>query len=168
MNYWFREQMAMYMAYHSDVRNCATHYVGVPMILFSLLVALSALHLGQLGNLPITLAAVLLMILLVLYLSAVPLLGFVATVVHVPLLLYAHAVARDSASIWVIVSVCFVGGWIIQFIGHLFEGRRPALINNFLQVLIAPGFLVAEALFACCLLSELRVDLDSRSRKYKK
>ncbi len=166
MQIWFREQMAMYTAYHRDVRNCATHFVGVPMIVFSLLVALSAVPLGQFGNIPITLATVFLSLLLALYWVAVPLMGLVATVVHIPLLWYADAAANDPASIWIIAGVCFVGGWVIQFIGHLFEGRRPALADNFLQVFMAPGFLVVEALFACGLLSELRGDLELRSRKY--
>lgn len=168
MQVWFREQMAMYTAYHRDVRNCATHFVGVPMIVFSLLVALSALPLGQLGTVPITLATVFLLLLLALYWVAVPLMGLVATVVHIPLLWYADAAANDPASIWIIVGVCFVGGWIIQFVGHLFEGRRPALTDNFLQAFMAPGFLVAEALFACGLLSDLRRDLELRSSKYDK
>lgn len=166
MQTWFREQMAMYTAYHRDVRNCATHFVGVPMIVFSLLVALSAVPLGQVGYMPITLATIFLTLLLALYWVAVPLMGLVATVVHIPLLWYADAVAQDPASIWVVFVVCFFGGWVIQFVGHLFEGRRPALVDNLFQAFMAPGFLVAEALFACGFLSDLRRDLEERSSKY--
>ena len=38
MRNWFFEQMAMYSAYHRDGRNQATHHVGVPLIVFSLLI----------------------------------------------------------------------------------------------------------------------------------
>src|SRR3954467_7463764 len=35
------EQMAIYAAYHQDARNKATHFVGVPLIMLSLLIPLS-------------------------------------------------------------------------------------------------------------------------------
>lgn len=34
------EQMGFYAAYHQDARNKATHFLGVPMIVFGLWVAL--------------------------------------------------------------------------------------------------------------------------------
>lgn len=47
-----------------------------------------------------------------------------------------------------VFAVTFVGGWILQLVGHAFERRRPALVDNFFQVLIAPIFLMAEVFFA--------------------
>ena len=38
----------------------------------------------------------------------------------------------------------FLGGWAIQLLGHAFEGRRPALADNVLQIFNAPLFLSAE------------------------
>ena len=49
----------------------------------------------------------------------------------------------------------FIGGWILQFIGHHFEGKRPALVDNIFQGFIGPMFLVAETLVA----SGYRADL---------
>jgi uncharacterized membrane protein YGL010W len=40
----------------------------------------------------------------------------------------------------------FVGGWILQLIGHWFEGKRPALVDNIWQIFVAPLFLMVEAL----------------------
>jgi uncharacterized membrane protein YGL010W len=40
----------------------------------------------------------------------------------------------------------FVLGWIIQLVGHVFEGRRPALVDNIFQVFNAPLFITVEAL----------------------
>lgn len=169
MHTWFREQMAMYTAYHRDIRNCATHFVGVPLIVFAILVALSLVQFGAVVGFPVTLATVFLFLLLAMYLIIVPIMGIVATVVHIPMLWYAQSIAmQPQSSVWTIVSVCFIGGWIIQFIGHVFEGRRPALTDNILQVFMAPGFLVAEGLFACGLLPDLQADLEERSGKYNK
>ena len=58
MKHWFREQMAMYTAYHRNPMNCATHFVGVPLIVFALLVAMSLIPLGQTGGIPISAATV--------------------------------------------------------------------------------------------------------------
>jgi uncharacterized membrane protein YGL010W len=40
----------------------------------------------------------------------------------------------------------FVGGWVLQFVGHHYEGKRPALLDNIFQGFIGPMFLVAESL----------------------
>ena len=44
--------------------------------------------------------------------------------------------------------VFFGGGWVIQLIGHVWEGRKPALVDNFFQIFVAPIFLAAEVFFA--------------------
>lgn len=167
MNDWFREQMAMYTAYHRNPKNCATHFIGVPLIVFALLVAMSLFGVGQAGNIPISIATIVLTALLILYFIAVPLVGFVAMIILVPMLWFAQLTASGEVSTtWIIALTCFVSGWIIQFVGHVFEGRWPALFDNILQVFMAPGFLVAETLFAAGLLGELKNDLQDRSRKY--
>lgn len=167
MKPWLLEQMAMYTAYHRDARNRASHFVGVPMITFSIFIVLSFLRFGDPDQEPITAAMILVIPLLVLYASAEPLLGLVSAVFLLPMLWAAERVVQqDAQTIGFIAGVCFVGGWIIQLIGHLFEGRKPALTDNILQVFMAPGFLVAEMLFAVGVLSELKADLATRSTKY--
>jgi uncharacterized membrane protein YGL010W len=167
MHEWFREQMAMYTAYHRDLRNCATHFVGVPLIVFSLLVTMSLVPVGSIGGLTITLATILLSLLLVFYCATVPLMGLVSVVVFTPLLWYAQSLSLEELSfVWTVAGACFVGGWVLQLIGHLFEGRKPALTDNLLQIFMAPGFLVAEGLFACGVLRDLKADLESRSHNY--
>jgi uncharacterized membrane protein YGL010W len=51
--------------------------------------------------------------------------------------------------------VLFIGGWALQFLGHHYEGKRPALMENIFQGFIGPMFLVAETLVA----SGYRADL---------
>jgi uncharacterized membrane protein YGL010W len=52
-------------------------------------------------------------------------------------------------------AVLFIGGWALQFLGHYYEGKRPALLDNILQGFVGPMFLVAETLVA----SGYRADL---------
>ena len=41
----------------------------------------------------------------------------------------------------------FVVGWVIQFIGHWWEGRKPAFVDDLVGLLVGPMFVVGEALF---------------------
>lgn len=33
----------------------------------------------------------------------------------------------------IITRLLFFGGWILQFIGHIIEGRKPALLDSIVQ-----------------------------------
>ena len=52
------ELLAQYAAYHRDRRNIATHFVGVPMIVFSIVLALGTVWITT-EPVVVTLAAVL-------------------------------------------------------------------------------------------------------------
>jgi uncharacterized membrane protein YGL010W len=60
----------------------------------------------------------------------------------------------------------FVGikifGWIIQLTGHVFEGRRPALVDNLIQALMAPLFLIAEVMFFFGIRKDLEKNVEKR------
>src|SRR5215216_650167 len=59
----------------------------------------------------------------------------------------AFAGALGSAqAVWIAFIALFVGGWVLQFLGHHYEGKRPALMDNIFQAFIGPMFLVAEAM----------------------
>jgi uncharacterized membrane protein YGL010W len=164
---WFLEQLAMYAAYHRDRRNQLTHHVGVPLIVFSPLLALNQASLIIVASHAVTAGALLLAALLLLYVVAVPVVGLIAVVFYGAMYGVVTLVSEQSADrIWVVVAVCFIGGWIIQFVGHIFEGRRPALTVNALQVFMAPPFLIAEVLFVLGFQSWLRREIETRALKY--
>jgi len=164
---WFLEQMGMYAAYHRDWRNQATHHVGVPLIVFSLVLALTQIQLGQIAGATVSAASILLGLLLIGYVVAVPLVGIVATLFYAALYGVAVTLAANLTSLlWALVAGCFVGGWIIQFVGHIFEGRRPALTVNAIQIFMAPSFLIAEILFVIGVGKSLQEQIQSRAVKY--
>ncbi|MCB2108473.1 MAG: DUF962 domain-containing protein [Rhodobacteraceae bacterium] len=167
MQQWFLEQLAMYAAYHRDKRNQATHHVGVPLIVYALLVALTQIPLPEFSDLRMTGATLILVILLAFYLMNVPVIGAFAMVIYGILYIVAVEVGQLSANtVWTTFAACFVGGWIIQFIGHIFEGRRPAFLDNAVQIFMAPPFLIAEVLFSFGLQRELQRQIDLQMRKY--
>jgi uncharacterized membrane protein YGL010W len=142
------EQMATYAAYHQDARNKATHFVGVPLIMLALLVPLSWPEINFFGfkiTAAMLLAAALLAYYFVLDLAlAVAMLAVLGALIWVAELIAAGGTARA----WSWFGALFVGGWILQLVGHTFEGRRPALVDNLFQIFVAPVFLCAEIFFA--------------------
>lgn len=163
MRNWFFEQLAMYAAYHRDIRNQLTHHVGVPMIVFSLIVAASTVPLLALEAGVITLATALMTVLLLLYIIGSPLVGTIAVIIYGTLLFFGEKIALQGTenALWVALAL-FVLGWIIQFIGHIFEGRKPALFDNALQIFMAPAFLIAEVLFLMGLEKGLKAEIEAR------
>jgi uncharacterized membrane protein YGL010W len=139
------QQMAVYAAYHRNRWNKLTHFIGVPAIVFAILIPLSWIPIGD----GITLAHVFVGAVLAYYfLLDVPL--ALATTVATGALLGAARLAAETgfSSGWIWFGVFFAGGWILQLVGHAFEGRKPALADNLFQIFVAPIFLVAEVFFA--------------------
>jgi uncharacterized membrane protein YGL010W len=159
------EQMSFYLRYHRNPKNRLTHFFGVPLIVFSLFVPMALPRL-QVGDFGISLATVFLLVVVVYYfLLDVPL--AIATAAVSAVLLYAaHQVAALGATTaWTVFGVAFVVGWILQLIGHKIEGRRPALVDNFWQVFIAPIFLMAEAFFALGYKREVAAKVEELAAK---
>jgi len=147
-NELFRRQLASYSAVHRDWRNKATHFVGIPVIVFSLMLALSLWRFEVLGrewtgSLLVSLLAVLGWLALDLGVGIV--MGLIMVVAWYAAEALAAALGPPPA-VWTAFLVLFVGGWVLQFVGHFYEGKRPALIDNLFQAFIGPMFLVAETM----------------------
>ena len=142
------EQMSVYLRYHRNPKNRLTHFVGVPLIMFSLLVLLDLARV-EVGGFSISAATLLAVIVLIYYFRLDAVLAAAMTLFISVLLVAAHGVASEGVRpALVVFAATFVGGWALQLIGHVFEGKRPALMDNFFQVFIAPIFLMAEVFFA--------------------
>ncbi|MBO6504539.1 MAG: DUF962 domain-containing protein [Kordiimonadaceae bacterium] len=167
MRNWFYEQMAMYSAYHRDKRNQMTHHVGVPMIVFSVMIALSQITLYTFEGGIVTLAGALITVLLLLYILAAPMVGLIALIIYSVLLYTAERIgAMGMSTAMMAFGALFIVGWIIQFWGHAYEGRKPALFDNLLQIFMAPSFLIAEVLFALGLQEHLKQEIEQRMPRY--
>lgn len=138
------EQMAIYAAYHQDARNKATHFIGVPIIVLSLFIPLAWLRIGD-----ISAAMLLAAVLVVYYLVLDAPLGLAMLVIFAALAWIGQQIAMlGPLAGWSWFAVLFIGGWILQLVGHVYEGRRPALADNLFQIFVAPIFLAAEVFFA--------------------
>jgi uncharacterized membrane protein YGL010W len=152
------QQMAVYAAYHRNRWNRLTHFIGVPAIVFAILIPMCWVPIGD----GVTLAHVFLGAVLAYYfLLDVPL--AIATGLATCVLYFAAKLAAGTgfASGWIWSGSFFVGGWVFQLLGHVFEGRKPALADNLFQIFIAPIFLVAELFFALGLKREVREKVEA-------
>jgi uncharacterized membrane protein YGL010W len=142
------DQMAFYAAYHQDGRNKASHFIGVPMIILSLFIPLAWLRF-DIGGVPVTAAMIFAGVVLAYYFVLDVPLALAMLAVNALLIWAGHQIAGlGAAQGWAWFAVFFVGGWIIQLVGHVFEGRKPALADNLFQIFVAPIFLAAEVFFA--------------------
>jgi len=142
------DQMSFYAAYHQDARNKATHFVGVPLIAFSLMIPLGWLRI-DLGGFALSAALVVTAVLLVYYLVLDIPLGLAMCIVFALMLRGAEPLSQaalGASATWFLL--LFIGGWAVQLWGHVYEGRKPALVDNLFQVFVAPIFLAAEVFFA--------------------
>lgn len=167
MRNWFYEQLAMYSAYHRDKRNQMTHHIGVPMIVFSVMVLFAQVPVYAFDVGVLTLAGLLISVLLLMYIVSAPLVGLIALIIYSVLLYYAERIAAlGAATAFVVFGALFVVGWVIQFWGHAYEGRKPALFDNLLQIFMAPSFLIAEVLFTMGLEQGLKAEIEQRMPRY--
>ncbi len=141
------ELLTQYAAYHRDPRNIATHFVGVPMIVFGIGVLLARAHF-QVGGLALTAAWVVFALTALWYLSrGHAVLGAATTMAVGVLIALAHGAAGGSVGSWLAWGLgFFVVGWTLQFIGHYYEGRKPAFADDVIGLLVGPMFVVFEAL----------------------
>jgi len=159
--------MSTYAAYHQDGRNKATHFVGVPLIVLSLMIPLAWVRI-DLAGMGISAAMVITTVLLAYYLALDFVLGLAMVVVMGALLWLAQALAsRGMLAGLTWFAVLFAGGWMLQLVGHVFEGRRPALADNLFQIFVAPIFLCAEAFFALGYKPKLHSAVIERARQMR-
>ena len=118
-----------YGSYHRHPTNKLCHYVGIPMIVFTLVGLLWKLSPAL--AVAVALAAVLYDIRLSVRLT-VPFAVFV-------LLSAATAKGLPATLLW----AGFILGWALQFVGHfLYEKKAPAFFENLRQLLVGPLWII--------------------------
>jgi uncharacterized membrane protein YGL010W len=158
------ELLVRYATYHRDRRNIATHMVGIPLIVLSLgvLLARPALAVNGWAVTPgwvaFTLAALW-------WLTRGSLVvGLAVSLGSAVLVLAGQMVGMAGTAAWLGWGLSlFVLGWLIQFLGHYYEGRKPAFMDDLSGLLIGPMFVAAEALFAAGFQRELMGEIERRA-----
>jgi uncharacterized membrane protein YGL010W len=155
------ELLTQYARYHRDRRNIATHFVGVPMIVFGVGVFLSGPSV-TLNSVTLTAAWSVFALLSLWYLTRGALgLGAATTFGVGALILLAHRVGHGSLANWLAWGTGFFAvGWLIQFVGHYYEGRKPAFADDIVGLAVGPMFVVLEMLAPLGLFKNLMADIE--------
>jgi uncharacterized membrane protein YGL010W len=155
--------LVQYAAYHRDRRNIVSHFVGVPLIVFAIGVLLARPALLAAGH-ALTPAWIVFAFAAAWYVTrGRPLLGVATSAVVAGLLWLGERVADASIPVWLAWGAgMFVIGWVIQFVGHWYEGRKPAFVDDLVGLLVGPMFVVAEAMFLLGLNKSLLEEIERR------
>lgn len=156
--------LAQYAEYHRDRRNIATHFVGIPMIVFAVCVLL-ARPAFELGGFVLSPAWIVFALSALWWLTRGNfVLGAVLSLLTLGMLVVAQQLAAGSTAAWLAWGVGgFVAGWVIQFIGHYYEGRKPAFVDDLVGLLVGPMFVLAEAMFALGWGADLKREIERRA-----
>lgn len=127
------ELFAEYASYHAERRNRICHAFGIPLIVLGVLGLTALVRFG-----PIDLAIVLAVAVLAYY-AAIDVRGaLISLAVFVVLYLVGlHLTWPQSLA-------AFVLGWVLQLVGHRFEGSKPKFLDNLVYLLIGPLYIFEE------------------------
>ena len=153
------DRLASYAEYHRDRRNIATHFVGIPMILVGTQAALARIGVG-----PVNAAAGAAALAARYYRAIDPTYGAAMAAVLGATCALGTGIGMLPLPAWAGATAgLLIGGWAIQFLGHAFEGRKPAFLDDLRGLLDGPLFLVAEVAFAVGLSPELKAEVERRA-----
>lgn len=150
MTAFFRRQLADYVEYHRDPRNCAAHVLGIISLFLAAILPLTLWPISAFGG-QITLAVLMALPVLIYWLAldAAVGLGIVAAAVLL-LATAALIVAHVSlAGVWAMAIVLALVGVTSQVVGHkVFERRKPSMADHPSHFLLGPPFVMAKLLIA--------------------
>ncbi|MGE0453330.1 MAG: DUF962 domain-containing protein [Vicinamibacteria bacterium] len=135
-----RGRFSDYAAFHATRGNQACHYVGIPLIVLTLLAALTKLEIVPAGSVTLTAAELLLALVTLYYLTLDRPLALMMLAVSL-----AFAAIGRAIPLWPAIGL-FVVGWVLQFIGHyVYEKKAPAFYQNLTHLLVGPLWILAKA-----------------------
>ena len=125
--------LAHYGENHQNPRNEVIHFIAIPLIALSLLGMLYALH-------P--------------YVAYAFLVASMVYYVRLSMVFFASMALFSAAMLAIVLALgqqvlpisiaIFVGAWVLQFIGHKMEGKKPSFLEDLQYLWIGPLFVLAK------------------------
>ncbi len=157
------EQLSNYKSVHFNKRNIVTHFVGIPLIIWAVTVLLSLNTFTiELTNTHISFTpAIIFFTITLLYYFKLHLKLALGMLFYIAINLYLASLVSVMENAITIAIVVFVVGWVLQFIGHIFEKAKPAFVDDLMGLVIGPLFLMAEVYFSLGLEKTLHDNITS-------
>jgi len=172
------DKFASYSSYHRNPVNVIIHVIMVPLIVFSGILmgmsypfesAITRTYVPSQYVLPHAAVLGLVVILCVFSYLLEPLAGVILNIELVAMYYGSLYILKEygaADAFWIGLAIHLVS-WVSQFIGHgFYEGRRPALVSNITQTMVAPTFVIMEVLFLLGYRPQLQKQLDKEYTKY--
>jgi len=139
--------LAEYGESHENRTNKVIHWVCVPVIVWTVVALLWSipfpLDIGS-GIVPLNWAVISLVLVQIYYFRLSKRLGLGLLLYNLLMLWITSAVEAASPwPLWQVAVVVFILAWIGQFIGHIFEGKRPSFFKDMQFLLIGPAWLMS-------------------------
>jgi len=150
------EMLTGYAASHQHPFNVGVHMIGIPTIMFGVLIPLTWVG-TEIAGISVNLAHLVVAAFFLFYLTLDTVFAIAFLVLS---LVLAHLAGRVGANplpvSGTIAAVAFFGGYAAQFIGHAVEKSMPVLVKHPVQAnLAAPFFQVVESFKILGLRNEL-------------
>jgi uncharacterized membrane protein YGL010W len=139
---WF----SSYSQDHQHPVNKAIHWVCVPAILWAVVAALWTIPVPGALSPPGAWSWLAMTFALVFYFRMSRSLGFVMLALFALLFLLTDALygALGPRAVLVLAVVVFVVAWVGQFVGHIFEGKRPSFLTDLSYLMVGPAWLMSK------------------------
>ena len=136
-----------YSESHINGLNKVIHWICVPAIVWTVVALLWSipfpLDIGS-GIVPLNWAVVAVVAAQIYYFKLSRRLGMGLTLYNLAMLWLTSAIEAASPwPLWQVAVAVFVLAWIGQFIGHVFEGKRPSFFKDLQFLLIGPAWLMS-------------------------
>jgi len=125
--------LAHYGESHRNPKNELIHFIAIPLIMLSLLGMIFTLH---------PYAAYAFIGASMVYYARLSLVFFVTMILWSAILLaLVHAMGEIVLPL---SAAIFVGAWILQFIGHKLEGKKPSFFEDIQYLWVGPLFVLSK------------------------
>ena len=128
------DHLSQYAAYHQDSRNVATHFVGIPMIVVAVATLLSR-PLWMVGDVPLTLAAIVSLLSCLFYLRLDIRFGITMTLLMVLSVAAGYWFAAQGTAVWLSAGGGFEKGALafnhfqVYFTARMYWGGKEADVD---------------------------------------
>lgn len=130
------EYMTEYGESHHHPTNKTIHHICVPVIFFSVIGILKALPVPSSWPLYLDVSTVMSVFVMLFYLMLRNVRVFIGMFL---MILPMHVLLEILRPRFFLLSIgLFIVGWIVQFIGHKIEGKKPSFLKDVFFLLIGP------------------------------
>jgi uncharacterized membrane protein YGL010W len=139
---WFNS----YSQDHQNPINRSIHWVCVPAILWSVIAALWTIPVPLAVGAPGLWSWLAMTAALIFYIRMSRMLGLLMFALFGVLGVFTNALywTLGPMPLLVLAVAVFVLAWVGQFVGHIFEGRRPSFFTDLSYLMVGPAWLMSK------------------------